>query len=164
MDKGFSHVGLATCDMDSTIDFYQDVLGFNCLGENQIEVLEGGYFRQVMFDIGGGQFVVFLESNEVPGIADEYDAGITSTLGVPKMFYHAAFSLATADDLQVTRSSLIEKSIHVSPIVEHGPARSIYFKDTNKIQLEFTAAIREFGHEDQQGSFAIPKVALDPVG
>ena len=164
MDKGFSHVGLATCDMDSTIDFYQGVLGFNCLGENQIEVVEGGCLRQAMFDIGGGQFLAFLEADEVPGIAEEYDAGITSALGVPNMFYHVAFGLATVDDLHAMRASLIEKSIHVSPIVEHGPARSIYFKDPNKIQLEFTAAIRDFGQEDQQGSFAIPKAALDPVG
>ena len=164
MDKGFSHVGLATCDMDSTIDFYQGVLGFNCLGENQIAVLEGGHLRQVMFDIGGGQFVAFLEANQVPGIADEYDAGITSTLGVPNMFYHVAFSLETLDDVKVMRSSLLEKNIHVSPIVQHGPAMSIYLKDPNKIQLEFTAAIQDFDQEDQQGSFAISKVALDPVG
>ena len=164
MDKGFSHVGLATCDMDSTIDFYQGVLGFNCLGENQIEVLEGGYLRQVMFDIGGGQFVAFLEANDVPGIADEFDTGITGSLGVPSMFYHVAFSLATPDDLQDMRSSLLERSIHVSSIVEHGPAVSIYFKDPNQIQLEFTAATRNLGQEDEEGSFAIPKAALDPVG
>ena len=164
MDKGFSHVGLATCDMDSTIDFYQGVLGFSCLGENQIEVLEGGYLRQVMFDIGGGQFVAFLEAIEVPGIADEYDAGITNNLGVPSMFYHVAFSMETVDDLQLMRSSLLEQGVHVSPIVEHGPGMSIYFKDPNKIQLEFTAAIRDFGQEDEEGSFSIPKIALDPVG
>ena len=164
MDKGFSHVGLATCDMDSTIDFYQGVLGFSCLGENQIEVLEGGYLRQVMFDIGEGQFVAFLESNNVPGIAEEYDAGITACLGVPSMFYHVAFSLMTVDDLKAMRSSLIEKKIQVSPIVEHGPAVSIYFKDPNQIQLEFTAAIRGLGQEDAKGSFAISKLALDPVG
>ncbi|SVB41439.1 uncharacterized protein METZ01_LOCUS194293, partial [marine metagenome] len=27
MSKGFSHVGLSTCNMDATVDFYQEALG-----------------------------------------------------------------------------------------------------------------------------------------
>ncbi len=162
--QGFSHVGLATCDMESTKDFYEKVLGFNCIVENRIVVQEGGYLRQAIFDIGQGQFVAFLESHEVPGIAREYDTSITSSLGVPSMFYHVAFSVSTVEKLHEMRSILHEKGVNVSDIVKHGPAKSIYLKDPNQIQLEFTAATQEIGQDTPDGAFAVPKQSLDPVG
>ena len=60
MSKGFSHIGLSTQDMDATVEFYQGLLGFKCVAENRITVEEGGYLRQIMFDIGDGQFIDFL--------------------------------------------------------------------------------------------------------
>lgn len=163
-NRGFSHVGLSTCNMDATIDFYQEKLGFNCVGKNKITVEEGGYLRQVTLDIGDGQFVEFLESHDIPGIAEEYDTGVTSSLGVPSLFYHVAFNVATLEILTAIRADLLDKGIQVSPIVDHGPGKSIYLKDPNQIQLEFTVEVREFNEADKSGSFTIPKNALDPVG
>ncbi len=159
---GFSHMGLSTCDMDATINFYREVLGFSSPGENQIAVEEGGYLRQVMFDVGNGQFVVFLESHDVPGIAKGYDAGVTTALGVPNMFYHVAFSVESLEALDAMRSDLISKGIQVSPIVDHGPGKSIYLKDPNQLQLEFSAEVREFDAGDAQGAFKIRRDMLNP--
>jgi len=163
-NSGFSHIGLSTRDMDATIDFYEEILGFSCVGKNRITIEEGGYLNQAVFDIGDGQFVAFLESIDVPGIADQYDTGITSDLGVPSMFYHVAFNVATLTKLTDIRSDLLAKGIQVSPIVDQGPGKSIYLKDPNQIQLEFSVEMREFNEDDASGSFTIPKHHLDPVG
>ena len=162
--QGFSHVGLATCDMESTKNFYENVLGFDCIVENRIEVKEGGYLQQAIFDIGQGQFIAFLESHEVPGIAEEYDTGITSSLGVPSMFYHIAFSVDTIEILDEMRCRLQKKGVNVSDIIQHGPAKSIYLKDPNQIQLEFTSATRELDQEATHGAFVVSKESFDPVG
>ena len=164
MKRGFSHIGLATCDMDSTKDFYEKVLGFDCIVENRIEVQEGGYLQQAIFDIGQGQFVAFLESHDVPDIARKFDAGITSSLGVPSMFYHLAFNVETTDKLDEMRWALLKKGVTVSEIMQHGPAKSIYLKDPNQIQLEFTAATRELEQDGVHGSFTVSRQSLDPVG
>ena len=137
MNSGFSHIGLSTHDMDATIEFYEGSLGFKCVGENRISVEEGGYLRQVLFDVGAGQFVAFMESHDVPDVASDYDAGINGALGVPNMFYHFAFNVETPEMLGAKRSELIAKGVSVSDFVRHGPAKSFYVKDPNQIQLEF---------------------------
>ena len=162
MGHGFSHVGLATRDMEATVEFYEERLGFKRIGENRIDVEEGGYLRQVLFDIGAGQFVAFMESHDVPNIAREYDTGINAALGVPNMFYHFAFSVESLEALQARRAELVAKGLRVSTLVEHGPATSFYLKDPNQVQLEFTAAARELDEGDDAGSFTIRRAMLDP--
>ena len=162
MDHGFSHVGLSTRDMEATVEFYEEMLGFKRIGENRIVVEEGGHLRQVLFDIGAGQFVAFMESHDVPDIAEEYDTGINAALGVPNMFYHFAFSVETPEALEARRSELIAKGVSVSSHVQHGPATSFYVKDPNQVQLEFTVATRELDDGDAAGSFTIRRAMLDP--
>jgi catechol 2,3-dioxygenase-like lactoylglutathione lyase family enzyme len=148
--------------MEATIDFYERILGFERLGENRIGVAEGGFLRQVLFDIGEGQFVAFMEAHDVPEIAVDYDTGINAALGVPNMFYHFAFGVESLEALDTRRSELIAHGVSVSSLVEHGPATSFYVKDPNRVQLEFTVATRELDEEDAAGSFEIRRAMLDP--
>src|SRR5262245_31374007 len=91
MGIGYSHVGLATHDMNATIAFYQGVLGFRRVAEQRTRVKEGGSVRLTYFDAGGEQFMVFMESRGVDGIPNDFDTGINRTLGVPLGMYHFAF-------------------------------------------------------------------------
>src|SRR6266496_4083081 len=99
--KGFSHVGLSTLDMD----------------------------RTRAFDAGDGQLLAFMEPRGVPGIPEEYDAGINRGLGLPDMFYHFAFEVASLAALEAKRTELIGKGVRVTPIVDHEWMKAIYFKD-----------------------------------
>jgi len=65
---GFSHVGVSTHDMDATVHFYEEVLGFPHVVESVTRVTSGGTVREVYFEIGEGQFIVFMEAKDVPGI------------------------------------------------------------------------------------------------
>ena len=40
--KGFSHIGLATLDLDKTREFYEDILGFRPVVADTIKIKEGG--------------------------------------------------------------------------------------------------------------------------
>ena len=147
-NKGFSHIGLSTLDLDRTREFYEGVLGFKPVRCDIIDVKEGGCIRHIFFDTGRDQLIAFMEARGVPGIPAEYDAGINRGLGVPSAFYHFAFEVGTEASLQEKREELAAKGVEVTGVVDHEWAKSIYFKDPNGMQLEFCTYTRELNEDD----------------
>ena len=147
-NKGFSHVGLSTLDLDRTREFYEDVLGFKAVRCDTIKVKEGGQIRHIFFDTGRDQLIAFMEARGVPGVPAHYDAGIARGLGVPSVFYHFAFESGSEAGLVEKRRELIAKGIEVTDVVDHDWAKSIYFKDPNGLQLEFCCFTRELNAND----------------
>ncbi len=146
---GYSHVGLSTLDMDRTLDFYENILGFTRVRGDIMKIKEGGQIRHVFLDTGQGQLLAFMEPKGIEGIPDDYDAGINRGLGVPDGFYHFAFEAGNETELEKKRMELIEKGVGVTDIVDHqGWCKSIYFKDPNGIQLEYCCLTRELTEDD----------------
>jgi catechol 2,3-dioxygenase-like lactoylglutathione lyase family enzyme len=146
--KGFSHIGLSTRDLDSTRDFYENVLGFKVARCDIIKIAEGGQIRHIFFDTGRDQLIAFMEPQGVQGIPEDYDAGINAGLGVPGSFYHFAFEAGTVAALEAKRQELLAKGVPVTDIVDHEWAQSIYFHDPNGISLEYCYLTRDVGTED----------------
>jgi catechol 2,3-dioxygenase-like lactoylglutathione lyase family enzyme len=146
--KGFSHIGLSTLDLDKTRDFYENVLGFTPVRCDTIKVKEGGQIRHIFFDTGRDQLLAFMEARGVPGMPAEYDAGINRGLGVPSAFYHFAFEAGSVAALEAKRTELLAKGVQVTEVVHHDLAKSIYFKDPNGLQLEYSCFTRDIGTED----------------
>jgi catechol 2,3-dioxygenase-like lactoylglutathione lyase family enzyme len=161
-NKGFSHIGLSTLDLDKTRAFYEGVLGFKPVVADIIKVKEGGSIRHIFFDTGRDQLLAFMESREVPGVPAEYDAGINRGLGLPDAFYHFAFEAGSEAGLEAKRQELAAKGVQVTEIVDHNWAKSIYFKDPNGISLEYCCLVREFNENDAklQDRFEISIKAL----
>lgn len=146
--KGFSHLGMSTLDLDRTRDFYENILGFKPVRCDTIKIKEGGQIRHIFFDTGRDQLLAFMEARDVPGVPKEYDAGINRGLGVPSAFYHFAFEAGTEAGLEAKRQELIDKGVEVSEVTDHDWAKSIYFKDPNGIQLEYCCLTRDFVADD----------------
>jgi catechol 2,3-dioxygenase-like lactoylglutathione lyase family enzyme len=147
-NKGFSHLGLSTLDLDRTRDFYENVLGFKAVRCDIIKVKEGGQIRHIFFDTGRDQLMAFMEARGVPGVPERYDAGIARGLGVPSAFYHFAFEAGSEAGLVEKRRELIAKGVEVTDVVDHDWAKSIYFKDPNGLQLEFCCFTRNLNSND----------------
>jgi catechol 2,3-dioxygenase-like lactoylglutathione lyase family enzyme len=151
---GFSHVGLATADIDATRNFYETVLGFAPARCDILEVKEGGEIFHVFYDTGRGQLLAFMGPRGVEGIPDDFDAGINRGLGLPRGMIHFAFEAESTDKLAAKREALIARGVAVSEIVDHdGWCKSIYFEDPNGIQLEYCCLTRALTPDD-----AVPKV------
>jgi catechol 2,3-dioxygenase-like lactoylglutathione lyase family enzyme len=147
--KGMNHLGLSTRNMDKTIEFYRDVLGFPIVRYDHANISEGGTLRHVFLDIGHGQTISFVGPEGVPGIAD-WDTGISIGLGVPRGFYHFAFHTDSEAELLQCQSDLVSRGIAVSPVIDHDWCKSIYFDDpVNGLSLEYSAYSRPFNEDDR---------------
>jgi catechol 2,3-dioxygenase-like lactoylglutathione lyase family enzyme len=146
-NKGFSHIGLSTLDLDKTREFYEDVLGFKVVRCDIIKIKEGGYIRHMFVEVGRDQLIAFMEPNGVAAIPADYDPGINDGLGVPGPFYHFAFEAGSVAALEAKRVELIDKGQTVTDVVDHEWAKSIYLKDPNGISLEFCCLTRDVGNE-----------------
>jgi len=157
-NKGFSHLGLSTLDLDKTREFYEGVLGFKPVVCDTIKIKEGGEIRHTFFDTGRDQLIAFMEARGVNGVPTEYDTSISRGLGVPDAFYHFAFEAGSEAGLAQKRDELRSKGVDVTDIVDHTWAKSIYFKDPNGIALEYCCLTREFNADDakMQDRFALP--------
>jgi hypothetical protein len=88
----------------------------------------------------------------------DYDAGINRGLGVPAGFYHFAFEAGSPAGLAEKRDELRARGVETTDIVDHGWARSIYFKDPNGLSLEYCCMVRHShrGRRDDAGAFHDP--------
>src|SRR4026207_1411361 len=122
-NKGFSHVGLSTLDLDKTREFYETVMGFKVVVADTIKIKEGGQIRHIFFDTGRDQLLAFMEARGVPGVPTTYDAGINRGLGVPGAFYHFAFEAGSEAALRDKRRELLGNRGEVTAGGGHGLAR-----------------------------------------
>jgi catechol 2,3-dioxygenase-like lactoylglutathione lyase family enzyme len=148
-NKGFSHLGMSTLDLDKTREFYEGVLGFKVVVADTIKIKEGGEIRHMFFDTGRDQLIAFMEPRGVDGIPAEYDTSINRGLGVPAAFYHFAFEAGNLAGLEQKREELMAKGVEVTDVMDHNWAKSIYFKDPNGLQLEYCCLAREFTEDDR---------------
>lgn len=151
MNLGLHHIGLATHDMEATLEFYEEVLGFPAAVCEMIETPGGGSIRHVFFDVGGGEMVAFMELNDVEDVSTDFDAGINRGLGTGSGVYHFAFEVASPEHLKQRRAELEAKGVKVRGIVDHGWCQSIYFRDPNFLQLEFCCLSQELTQKNLAG-------------
>ena len=161
--RGFSHIGLSTLDLDKTREFYEGVLGFKPVIADTIKIKEGGGIRHMFFDTGRDQLIAFMEPRGIPSVPAEYDAGINRGLGLPTSFYHFAFEAGSDAALADKRDQLRAKGVEVTDIVDHGFAKSIYFKDPNGLSLEYCCFTRNLTRDDatMQERCTVPRAALE---
>jgi len=167
-NKGFSHIGLSTLDLDKTRAFYEDVLGFKAVVKDTLRIKEGGALRHIFFDVGRDQLIAFMEARDIAGVPKDYDAGINRGLGVPGAFYHFAFEAGSEASLAARRDDLRAKGVKVTDIVDHGWAKSIYFKDPNGLSLEYACIVRDLTEDDarmqERGTITLGALGLDDAG
>lgn len=147
-NRGFSHIGLATHDLDRTRVFYENVLGFKPVVADQFKIAEGGRLRHLFLDVGHDQLLAFMQAEGVPRIPRDFDAGINRGLGVPSAFYHFAFEAGSPAVLAEKRDALRASGVKVTDIIDHGWAQSIYFEDPNGLQLEYCCMTRNLTDDD----------------
>src|SRR5579859_6962358 len=124
--RGVHHMALICSDVEQTIQFYQELIGFPL-----VELMENRDYKgstHLFFDIGNHNLLAFFD---FPGLG--LQPGIESLGGVQ----HIAIS-TTPENLELIKSRLEAKGIaYLGP--DRGTTTSIYFKDPDGIQIEMIA-------------------------
>jgi catechol 2,3-dioxygenase-like lactoylglutathione lyase family enzyme len=145
MNNGMHHIGIATHDMEATLDFFEQVVGFPTVVCEINEPPGGGAIRHAFVDTGRGDLIGVIEINGVAGISDDFDTSINGGLSSGPGVYHFAFRVDDRPALEQKQRDLEAKGVEVRGVVDHGWCASIYFRDPNGLQLEFCCTTAELG-------------------
>ena len=126
--RGINHLALVTPDMDTTVRFYHGVLGMRLVAS-----VMAGPMRHYFFEIGPENTIAFFEVKGADTFAAP--AGIPDRLRKAQ-FDHLSFNVADEDGLVELQERLRAHGCEVTPVVDHGFVRSIYFTDPHGIALE----------------------------
>jgi catechol 2,3-dioxygenase-like lactoylglutathione lyase family enzyme len=160
---GINHLALVCRDMERTVDFYTNVLGFPLIKTLDLPLNLGQHF---FFDIGNGDSLAFFwfpnAPNAVPGVSSPgampMQGDIVTAVG---SMNHVAFNVP-ADKMEEYRDKLQAKGVKTTEVVNHDDSRlqiskemhegvfvrSLYFQDPDGILLEFAAWTKVFTEAD----------------
>src|SRR5436190_24080405 len=121
--RGVHHMALICSDVEQTIQFYQEVLGFPL-----VELMENRDYKgssHLFFDIGNGNLLAFFD---FPGLG--LKPGVEALGGVQ----HIAISIYP-EQFEPLKAKLEQHGIpYIGP--DRGATDSLYFKDPDGIQIE----------------------------
>lgn len=127
---GINHLALATRDLESTIRFWRDLLGFRM-------ILGYGYkgYKQYFFEISPHDMIAFFEWDCVESLTPkDHGAPVCAPFG----FDHVSLGVGSEKDLRELKDRFEAADIWVSEVVDHGFILSVYSFDPNNIPVEFS--------------------------
>jgi glyoxylase I family protein len=122
--RGLHHLALICNDVEQTIQFYQDLMGFPL-----VELMENRDYKgstHLFFDMGNDNLLAFFD---FPGLGLQPGVEAIGTV------QHIAIS-TDSDNFERVKAKLEQQGVpYLGP--DRGTKDSIYFKDPNGIQIEF---------------------------
>ena len=132
---GLHTIFFATSDMEATIRFYRDLLGF------RLYFTQGdpsGQFKLYLFEVDDTLSLAFFKWSTVEkSIFKQPGAPVKGPWG----FDHLMLGVETENDLFELRDKFLMSGIEVSEVIDHGFIYSIYVHDPNNISLEFSFTV-----------------------
>ena len=130
MIKTIDHIGIMTNDLQQSVEFYTDVLGFSV--STKIEMDDTG-FSAIVVEKNGSKIELIGYRGEIPKRSE----GIEIKMGgvsIP-INDHITF---TVDDIGATTTELKEKGVEfgLEPIQLEGGMKIASFKDPNGVLIE----------------------------
>ena len=130
MIKTIDHIGIMTNDLQQSVEFYTDVLGFSISAK--IEMDDIG-FSAIFVEKNGSKIELMGYRNEIPKRSE----GIEIKLGGSSIPIndHITFSV---DDIGATVTDLKEKGVifYLEPVQLGGGRKIASFKDPNGVLIE----------------------------
>ena len=148
---GVNHIALVTDDMAATVKFYTEVLEMPLIKTIELPDGRGQHF---FFDIGVGTIAFFWYGSNVGKKPEPVDykqpAGFSHlAISVPMEKFYATVDRMKEKGMDFYVKHHEDTNRHASEeIVDKTWILSVYFKDNNGIQLEFSSFLRNWDETD----------------
>ena len=130
MFNGINHLAFITNDLQTTIRFWRDLLGFPLVAG-----LGNREFKHYFFQVTEHDSVAFFAYDQASPMVRKFQ-GVPTT--EPLGFDHVSLGVNTQADLFALKDRLEAAQVEVHGPVDHGFIWSIYFYDPNNIPLEIS--------------------------
>jgi len=159
---GFSHLGLATGDLEAAHRFYTEAMGFALVHVEAAPTdAPDGWLRHALYDTGDGSLLALQELHD--DRAAGVDFAISRGLGLPSWVNHVAFCADTTADLDAARERLLAFGVDCVSM-EHSHGRSVYAEDPDGNTVEWHQVTRDFDAGERAAAevrLRAPELPLD---
>ncbi len=133
--KCINHLALVTSDMDKTIRFYRDLLGFRL-----VSGLGKPGYRQYFFELSPDNLLVFFEWSGAEPIPEK-DAGraVKGKIALD----HLCIEVEDEDQLWELKDRFDAAEIWTTELIDNGFIYSFFTFDNNGISLEFCCSTKD---------------------
>ena len=148
---GFHHVALASTDLEATHAFYTEAMGFE-LTKAVVAPTDHprGWAKHIFYDTGGHGLIAFWELHD-ERVPTQFDAGMSSGLGLPVWVNHIAFEADDLDDLHRRMERWLDAGNDVMEI-DHGFCVSVYTTDPDGTMVEWCTDTRSYTEADRRAA------------
>ena len=153
MFNGINHLAFITNDLQKTIRFWRDLLGFPLVAG-----LGNAEFKHYFFQVTPKDSIAFFAYDQAtPMVIKRQGVPTEEPLG----FDHVSLGVETQADLFQLKDRLEAAGLDVMGPVDHGFIWSIYFYDPNNIPLEISWQNQEITEPPILSDQAPPPAALE---
>lgn len=136
-NNGIHHIAVATKDIKTQIEFFNDVLGCELVALYWMHGVEGAFHG--FMKLNDSCYFAFVQTPDIAGI--ERTLGVThaGSGGGPcagGAMQHVALNVDTTEDLLAMRDRIRSRGITVYGPLDHGMCESIYFAGPEDLTLE----------------------------
>ena len=142
-NNGIHHLAVATADIKSQIDFFNDVLGCELVALYWMHGVEGAWHG--FMKLSDTCSIAFVQTPDVAGIERTLGVTHSGSGGGPcaaGTMQHVAFNVDTLDDLLAMRDRIRSRGITVFGPLDHGMCHSIYFAGPEDLTLEVATSAK----------------------
>lgn len=141
--NGVHHLAIATSDIKSQIDFFNDVLGFELVALYWMHGVEGAWHG--FMKLNDTCSIAFVETPEIKQIDRTLGvthAGSGGGLCAGGTMQHLALNVDTLEDLLVMRDRIRSRGLTIFGPLDHGLCHSIYFAGPEDLSLEIATSAK----------------------
>ena len=143
------HIHLKVADLDRSLKFYCDLLGFNIVsryGENVAFISAGDYHHHI-------------------GLNTWYSKDSKPPTNNETGLFHFALLYPTRKDLAIIYRRLLDQNYPLTGVADHGVSEAIYLSDPDKNGIElYCDRPRELWPKDNEGEIKMYTQPLDVKG